>query len=113
MEQQPKKYLKITICDNDFWHSLSLVGDLLQELFWFMDRYPTEDQLEFLKVYIKHIWFGTNGVEKIVGWGNGSPIDISYFEPDLKIVDFADIPEWDNDESIYIPMFDGGEIITR
>lgn len=36
-----------------------------------------------------------------------------YFEPTLKFVDYLDIPDWDNGESIYIPMFENAEIITR
>ena len=35
-----------------------------------------------------------------------------YFKPDLEIVDYLDIPEWDNNESVFIPLF-YGDIITR
>lgn len=31
---------------------------------------------------------------------------LSVFDCDLSIVDEHDIPEWDNGESIYVPMFE-------
>lgn len=36
-----------------------------------------------------------------------------HFEPTLEFVDYLDIPQWDNDESVYIPMFENAEIIRR
>ena len=32
---------------------------------------------------------------------------------DLKIVDFTDIPNWDNDETMYIPLFENAENIIK
>ena len=32
---------------------------------------------------------------------------------DLEIVDFTDIPKWDNYESMYIPLFKDGECIIK
>lgn len=37
---------------------------------------------------------------------------IDYFDCKLEFVNFLDIPEWDNNESIYIPMF-YGDILVR
>ena len=28
-----------------------------------------------------------------------------YFEPTLEFVDYLDIPGWDDNQSVYIPMF--------
>ena len=36
-----------------------------------------------------------------------------YFEPDLEIVDYLDIPDWDNSESAFIPLFNDGAVIYR
>ena len=36
------------------------------------------------------------------------------FKPTPQIVDYLDIPDWDNNESIYVPLFDeSNEIIYR
>ena len=32
---------------------------------------------------------------------------------DLKIVDFTDIPNWDNYETMYIPLFENAENIIK
>ena len=29
-----------------------------------------------------------------------------YFEPTLEFVDYIDIPNWDDNQSVYIPMFE-------
>jgi hypothetical protein len=38
-----------------------------------------------------------------------------YFEPTLEFVDYLDIPGWDDNQSVYIPMFkaDDAVIIIR
>ena len=36
-----------------------------------------------------------------------------HFEPTLKFVDYLDIPDWNNDEDVYIPMFENAENIRR
>lgn len=38
---------------------------------------------------------------------------MDYFKPDMKIVDFFDIPEDDNRQSVYIPLFGDKEYIVR
>lgn len=35
------------------------------------------------------------------------------FVPILEFVDYLDIPDWDDNESVYIPMFENAEIIRR
>lgn len=108
------KYLKVTIHDNDFWTSLSQIGDLLQEVFRFYGKFPTEEDFPILQKLIKHLWYATANIGKVLrNFQRGfeeTPIDV--FECDLEFVDYLNIPEWDNSESIYIPMF-AGEIISR
>lgn len=110
------KYLRVTIHDNDFTNSLLLVGGLLKQAFKYEGKYPVEQDFDILKETIKHIWYGTHGImNRIMNqlrFGKCILYGIDYFEPDLEFVDFENIPDCDNSESIYIPMFDG-EILLR
>lgn len=107
------KYLRVTIHDNDFTTSLMMVGKLLYDHFYEEYKYPTEEQLPMLKRCIKYLWFGAEEVKSLMRWGKMLNPDFYCFEPHLEFVDYADIPEDDNYESIYIPMFDNAEIILR
>lgn len=107
------KYLRVTIHDNDFRRSLDMISELLYEIFQLEGKYPTEEDLPILKEYIKHLWFGTHMTNSLMRWGKCNAIGIGYFEPHLEFVDYLDIPDWDNAESVYIPMFDGAEILNR
>ena len=105
------KYLRVTIHDNDFRISLQFVCDILYEIFW-MTNYPTEEDFPKLKECIKHLWFGTNATVGLLESGCYKT-DIKYFSPYLEFVDLLDIPDWDNGESAYIPMFDDAEVIYK
>jgi hypothetical protein len=107
------KYLRVTIHDNDFTTSLEMMSELLYKTFQMEDRYPTEEDFPVLKECIKHLWFGEHMVSKLMRWGKRDTTDINYFNPYLEFVDYLDIPDWDNFGSIYIPMFDDAEILTR
>ena len=106
------KYLRVTIRDNDFTTSLRAIGKLLYETFYSEGKYPTEEDLPTLKEIIKHLWFGADMAIDLMRWGHLNTPNIEYFEPSLEFVDYLDIPDWDNNESIYIPMFDNSEIIV-
>lgn len=117
MKECAAKYLRITIHDNDFWYSLSLLADMLYEIFIRKGRFPEEDELPLLKKYIRPLWFSLHNLNSVMRWNKNSvgfkeTIE-EYFEPTLEFVDYVDIPDWDNDESVYIPMFEGAEIIRR
>ena len=107
------KYLRITIHDNDFTTSLEMISELLYETFQFEDKYPTEEDFSVLKEYIKHLWFGEHMIMHLMRWRSCDTININYFEPSLEFVDYLDIPDWDNAESVYIPMFDNAKILRR
>lgn len=107
------KYLRVTIHDNDFRISLEFVCDLLYEVFYLTGNYPTEEQLPMLKECIKHLWFGSHMSISLMDYGGCNTTDIKYFNPHLEFVDFLDIPDWDNGESAYIPMFDDAEVLHR
>lgn len=111
------KYLRITMHDNDFWLSLEYLSKMLYEIFIFERRFPEEDELTLLKKYIQPLWFSLHNLDSIMNWNKNSvgfkeTIE-KYFEPTLEFVDYLDIPDWDNSESVYIPMFENAEIITR
>ena len=109
------KYLRVTIHDNDFSLSLEWVGDLLYKIFYTEDHYPTEEQLPKIKEYIKRMWHSAHVIQDIMRWDTdgGHNDDCEYFNPRLEFVNAGDIPDWDNRESIYIPMFDDGKILVR
>ena len=107
------KYLRITIHDNDFTICLQLIGELLYESFQFAELYPMEEDFSVLKEGIKHLLLGEYTVASAICYGEYSPVDINYLEPHLEFIDYSEIPDWDNDESIYIPMFDDAEILMR
>ena len=116
--KQNATYLKITIHDNDFIISLMYIGELLYELFQNTYSYPTEEHLPYLKEYIKHLWWSTNAITGLMRWGveyikEKGVCHIDYFEPTLEFVDYLDIPDWDNSESIYIPMFEDANVIVK
>ena len=107
------KYLRITIHDNDFSLSLEWIGELLYEIFWAEDNYPTEEKLPMLKEHIKRLWHSTYVIQDFMRFYPAGDVEENYFNPHLEFVDFADIPDWDNHESIYIPMFDDAKILMR
>lgn len=107
------KYLSVSICDNDFTSSLQMVGELLYDIFQYEGKYPTEEDFLRLKEIIKYLWLGADMAQDLMRWGHINSPNIKYFEPDLEFVNSDDIPDWDNYETIYIPMFDDGEIIAR
>lgn len=111
------KYLRVTMHDNDFWYSLTLLADILYRIFIEEGRFPEEDELPLLKKYIQPLWFSIDNISSIMRWNKNS-VGFSenperIFEPTLEFVDYLDIPDWDNGESIYIPMFENAEIIRR
>lgn len=111
------KYLRVTMHDNNFWLSLTLLADTLYIIFIEDGRFPEEDELPLLKKYIQSLWFSLHNLDAVMCWNKNSvgfkeTIE-KHFEPTLEFVDYLDIPDWDNDESVYIPMFENAEIIRR
>lgn len=117
MKEYTAKYLRVTIHDNDFWYSLSLLADMLYEIFIGEGRFPEGDELPLLKKYIQPLWFSLHNLDSIMSW-NKNAVGFKetiekHFEPTLEFVDYVDIPDWDNGESVYIPMFKNAEIIRK
>ena len=114
-------YLRVTNHDNDFRSSLEAVCYALYDIFCGEDRWPTEEDFPKLKEYIKHMWWGAHNVMSHMRWKDTCVVhreldknhDMDYLEPKLSFVDFSEIPDWDNFESVYIPMFCDAEILLR
>ena len=54
--------------DNDFINSLSLLADMLYEIFIGEGRFPEEDELPLLKKYIQPLWFSLHNLDSIMSW---------------------------------------------
>lgn len=103
--------------DNDFSHSLEQLSKMLYEIFIGEGRFPEEDELSLLKKYIQSLWFSLHNLDFVMRWNKNSVAFTEtaekYFVPTLEFVDYLNIPDWDNDESVYVPMFENAEIIRR
>lgn len=111
------KYLRVTMHDNDFSGSLELLADMLYKIFIGEGRFPEEDEFSLLEKYIQSLWFSLHNISHIMRWnknivGFKESAEV-YFQPTLEFIDYLNIPDWDNGESIYIPMFKDAEIIMR
>ena len=86
------RYLRITIHDNDFTQSLIFIGHLLQQIFEFENKYPTEEDFPLLKKMVKHLWYGADNIMfkmRFKEHYSETPIDI--FECDLEFVEYLNI----------------------
>lgn len=109
------KYLSISIHDNDFTNYAESMMESIAYLFKFFEFYPKNEQdLEKLKPGIAHMWTGFDLIDNACR-DRSSEDRFNWFmkQVELKIVDFADIPEWDNYETMFIPLFKDGENIIK
>ena len=117
-------YLRITLHDNDFTSYWQELGEAIQSIIRFecndfFDKTVESLDLEVIKPYIAKLWWSIDSLSNHFRWKNThvdqTPTRVEYFEDvDLSIVDYTDIPDWDNAESIYIPLFkESTEIIYR
>ena len=105
-------YLKLTIYDNDFGYEIKLVSELLRDVFCFLDIEPVDlyNNLAQVKEYVQYLLYATSSISHQL---EGMPLtSFDYFKPDLEIVPYRDIPDWDNGETAFIPLFEG-DIIYR
>lgn len=115
------KYLRITMHDNDYIKYIEYVSELLKNIFdkeCFNFKYElcsiSEDDFPILKEMIKHALYAVNNIINKLSKRSLEYQEnlLSNFECDLEFVDYLDIPDWDNYQSVYIPLFDG-EILVR
>ena len=108
-------YLKVTIHDNDFKYDVEFVANMLNAIFQFFDAAKKSiiDNLFQLQNCIKELLYQTHSIMNLVDrYNSGISVPIDYFEPKLEVVTYNDIPDWDNGESVYVPLFEGS-IICR
>ena len=110
-------YLVIRLGDNDFTSFAGSVANALTAMFYNYDYPKNDEDLEMLKEPIARMWASVsilNDVMKKVEdrkWP-GTPDNFDHlFEYmkerlSLRIVDFSELPSWDNYESICIPLFE-------
>lgn len=110
-------YLVIRIGDNDFTSFAESVANALAAMFYSYDYPKNEEDLEMLKEPIARLWASLtilNDVMKKVEdrkWPatpNNFDHIFEYMKErlSLRIVDFSELPDWDNYESICIPLFE-------
>lgn len=107
----PKKYLRITLHDNDFTSYYQILGETLLKVFQSEKTYPTEEDLSEMETFVSHLWYSIHNIKSLMRWKD-TPIpykesSMDCFYPDISIVDDSDIPDSENFEAIYVPMFDG------
>ena len=111
------KYLRVTIHDNDFTSSLRIACEAFYQLCYEENRYPDEEDFPIIRKYFSHVWSGLDSLQNLLRWKDISieykSSSMTYLNPELSFVVFENIPDWDNHESVYIPMFDNGEILMR
>lgn len=109
------KYLSISIHDNDFMNYAENIMESIAFMFKFFDFYPKDEQdLERLKSGIAHMWNSYYLIDNACrGTSVVNRLDMFMKNIDLKIVDFTDIPDWDNYETMYIPLFKDAENLIK
>lgn len=110
------RYLKISLHDNDFTIIIEFSSELLKELIDFFDYYGSyeisEKDLYKLQDSIQHLLYATYRIHNYLFHRDYEDMPFDSFRPSLHIVDYLDIPEWSNHDSVFIPLFKG-DIIVR
>jgi hypothetical protein len=110
-------YLVIRLGDNDYTTFAESLANALSAMFYLYDYPKTEADLELLKEPVARLWAALDIVNDVMKkvedpkWPNTPDNFESIFyymksRISLKIVDFADLPDDDNHESICIPLFE-------
>lgn len=113
---KPTPYLHITISDNGFMTYPWALEAAIKELFERV-KYPKKEELESLREPIANLWTGLHLLwEALNHYRIDYFINLRFFIKErmkLNIVDFSEIPDDDNHESIFIPLFDGAPSFFR
>lgn len=110
-------YLIVRIGDNDFTTFAESLAKALSAMFYLHEYPKTEEDLELLKVPVARLWAALDIVNDVMKkvedpkWPNepNNFDSIFYYMKgriSLKIVDFSELPDDDNHESIIIPLFE-------
>lgn len=107
------KYLKVTIHDNDFTSYADIMAKAIMDMLNWLQWKPTEESLDKLKPAIANIWNGFQMLRQAIDTRQDSNIyDYIMEHLDLSIEEFGNIPDFDNYEDLYIPLFECGEVLV-
>lgn len=111
-ETWPRKWLRITVHDNDFTGFGRILGEAIREMIFWRGEQIREDNIEDYREVISELWSAFQKFDN-VGLISNNAVKMEFFKAnmDMEIVDDGDI-EADNYESIYIPMFRYAEVIV-
>lgn len=111
-----KKYLKITMHDNDFTSYAREFGEYIYTMCLFECRFFDEEDIQIIKKYITLLWYSVDHLHTWLRFGKHFPDttdkeNLDYFTENVEvsIVDEDDLneqKEYGNCELIYIGMFD-------
>lgn len=111
-----KKYLKITMYDNDFTSYAREFGEYIYTMCLFECRFFDEEDIQIIKKYITLLWYSASHLHGWLRFGKHFPDttdkeNLDYFNENVEvsIVDEKDLEEhreYGNYEIIYIGMFD-------
>lgn len=65
------------------------------------------------------MWYTIHNIQHVLhsytsGYHSKDETPLRCFQPELQIVDSTEIPDWNNGEDLYIPLFEGNsEILCR
>lgn len=110
------EYLAVTLHDNDFITELRLMAECIISLpiidLTKINESASSEDMDKIALSIQYLLCGIYNGNLAFGYTNNY-IALERFKPDMKIVDFFDIPEDDNRQSVYIPLFGDKEYIVR
>ena len=110
------KYLAITVHDNDFITELRLTAECIVSLpiidLSKVSSSSSED-MDKIALSIQHILFGVYTGLGVFDKYHNNNTGVEKFKPDIKVIDFFDIPDDDNRQSVYIPLFNNKEYLVR
>ena len=111
-ETWPRKWLRLTVHDNDVTCFGRILGETIREMIFWRGEQIREDNVEEYREAIAEIWSDFQKFDN-VGLLLNNAVQTEFFKAnmDMKIVNDGDI-EADNYESIYIPMFKYAEVIV-
>lgn len=108
----PRKWLRITVHDNDYTGFGRILGEAIREMIFWRGEQIREDNIEEYREAIAELWSAFQKFDN-VGLVLNNDVDAEFFKANMvmKIVDDGNI-EADNYESIYIPMFKYAEVVV-
>ena len=111
-----KKYLKITMLDNDFTSYAREFGEYIYTMCLFEGRFFDDEDIQIIKKYITLLWYSVDHLHTWLRFGKHFPDttdkeNLDYFTENVEvsIVDEKDLEEhreYGNYEIIYVGMFD-------